>query len=236
LPEGPSRIDVAKGVLTDLVTSTLPPGTPLALRVFGSEPGSCDTNLAVPLGPLDPASTAGQIAGIQVVNEVKTPIGDALELVAQDLADAPGTRIVVLVTDGEETCGGDPRAAIADLAAQGIEIHVNIVGLALDDPALKQQFEEWARLGRGQFFDARSQAELGAAIAQAVQPPYRVIDAGGTVVASGVVGGPAVAVPPGAYAIEIESEPPGRIDQVAVGPGQAVKLPLPPASEQTNGP
>jgi hypothetical protein len=179
---------------------------------------------------------AAQIADIEVVNEVKTPIGDALDLVAQDLADAPGTKIVVLVTDGEETCGGDPRAAIADLAAQGIEIHVNIVGLALDDPTLKRQFEEWARLGRGQFFDARSQAELSAAVARAVQPPYRVIDADGAVVASGVVGGPPVAVPPGVYAIEIESEPPGRIDQAAVGPGQAVKLALPPASGQTNGP
>ena len=29
-----------------------------------------------------------------------------------DLARASGTRVVVLITDGEETCGGDPAAAV----------------------------------------------------------------------------------------------------------------------------
>ena len=57
--------------------------------------------------------------GITLVDRVNTPLGAALGRVAADLRDATGPRIVVLVTDGEETCGGDPRGAIAGLVAQG---------------------------------------------------------------------------------------------------------------------
>jgi Mg-chelatase subunit ChlD len=39
---------------------------------------------------------------------VKTPLAAALERVAADLSEVDGPKIVVLVTDGEETCGGNP--------------------------------------------------------------------------------------------------------------------------------
>lgn len=170
LPDGNTKIDAAKAVVTSLVTTTLQPGQPVALRVFGTQPGSCDTNLAVPLQPLDPGAVADLVAGIQVVNEVRTPIAASLLLVPQDLQGVSGPKVVVLVTDGEEDCGGDPGAAIRHLAALGIDVHVNIVGLALDDPALKAQYQEWAREGGGRYFDATSQAELGAAVTQALHP------------------------------------------------------------------
>ncbi len=170
LPDGSTKIDTAKAVVTNLVSTTLQPGQPVALRVFGTQPGSCDTNLAVPLQPLDPAAVTDIVNGIQVVDGVKTPIAASLLLVPQDLHGASGPKIVVLVTDGEEDCGGDPGAAIRQLAAMGIDIHVNIVGLALDDPALKAQYQEWAREGGGRYYDAASQAELGTAVALALHP------------------------------------------------------------------
>ena len=63
---GERRIDIAKRVLTDLVTRDLPPGIPVALRVFADKAKSCDTELAVPLGPLDPAAMAAVIGGRHV--------------------------------------------------------------------------------------------------------------------------------------------------------------------------
>src|SRR4029077_5156766 len=47
--EGRRRIDIAQSVLTHLIQDKLPAGVPVALRVFGDTPGSCDTRLAVPL-------------------------------------------------------------------------------------------------------------------------------------------------------------------------------------------
>jgi hypothetical protein len=210
------RIDIAKQVMDDLVRETLPSGIPMALRVFGDQPDSCETGLAISLQPLDRQAAASEIAAIESIDGVKTPIGTALEQVAADLAGVAGPKIVVLVTDGEETCGGNPRRAIRDLVGQGIDVRVNVVGFAVDDEALKKEFEEWASIGGGQFFDASNAAELGDAIAAALQPPYEVIDAAGAVVGQGVVGGPPVRVPPGFYTIEVRSEPPRVVDNVTV--------------------
>ena len=220
------RIDVAKDVLTDLVAETLPPGIPLALRVFGDEPDSCATDLAIELAPLDRDAAVERIAAIESVDGVKTPLAAALERVSADLSEVGGPKIVVLVTDGEETCGGNPQRAIRELVNQGIDVRVNIVGFAVDDEGLKEQFEEWARIGGGQFFDAAGADELGDAIAAALQPPFEVRDAAGAVIGSGVVNGDAVRVPPGAYAVVVRSEPPRDFPDVVVGNGEELELSL----------
>jgi hypothetical protein len=202
------RIDAAKQVLTELVEETLPSGIPLALRVFGDEPDSCETDLAIDLAPLDGGAAVDRIAAIESVDGVKTPLAAALERVAADLSGVDGPKIVVLVTDGEETCGGNPQRAIRELVNQGIDVRVNIVGFAVDDEGLKEQFEEWARIGGGRFFAAAGADELGEAIAAALQPPFEVRDTASAVIGSGVVDGDAVRVPPGTYAVEIRSDPP----------------------------
>ena len=223
--EGQRRIDVAKAVLGDLVVETIGPGTPLALRVFGDTPESCETLLAVPLQPLDPGAMSGLIAGLEAIDGVKTPIGASLERVGDDLREATGAKIVVLVTDGEETCGGDPVAALRALAGQGIDVRVNIVGFAVADDALKAQFREWAYLGNGQYFDAAGAADLGQAIAAAVQPPFRILDAAGNEVGSGLVNGDPVELPAGVYAVEVLSAETAIIANVVDDSGARVAVP-----------
>jgi hypothetical protein len=226
MPDGQRRIDVARTVLTDLVTNQLPAGVPVALRVFGTTPDSCETSLLMPPQPLDPATMAGVINQIEPVNLVKTPLGASLEQVANDLAGVEGPKIVVLVTDGEETCEGDPGAAIQSLVAQGIEVQVNIVGFALDDDALRAQFSEWAELGNGTYFDATNAEELDEAIAAAVQAPFRVLDADGNVVATGTVGGNPVELPAGTYTVVVLTDPEQRYEDVVIGGGEEVELQL----------
>ena len=72
-------------------------------------------------------------------------------------------KIIVLVTDGQESCKGNPAQAIRDLVAQGLDVHVNIVGFAIDDAKLKAQLQEWAAVGNGQAFDAQGKDDLAAA-------------------------------------------------------------------------
>ncbi|MDX1385730.1 MAG: VWA domain-containing protein, partial [Thermoanaerobaculia bacterium] len=136
-----TRIEVAKEVLTAAVDEYLPSGTPLAVRVFGNvEANSCRTDVLVPLAPLDSAAVSRRIAGVVPQSYAKTPIADSLRLVESDLRGAQGRRLVVLVTDGEETCGGDPARVIAQLRARGVDLRVNIVGFAIDDADLESQF------------------------------------------------------------------------------------------------
>jgi len=224
--EGKRRIEIAKQVLADLVTTTIPSGTPLALRVFGhKESGSCRTDLEQPLAPLAPAKTAALIGGIEAMNLAKTPIGASLELVAQDLESNRGDRLIVLVTDGEETCGGDPAVSISKLRAAGVDVRVNIVGFAIDDQALKDTFRNWAQLGSGEYFDANTESELGASLVEAVRVPFEAVDANGQVLGAGLVDGEAIDLPSGTYFVRTKT---GSVPNVVVSPDKTATATLSP--------
>jgi hypothetical protein len=171
--------------------------------VFGHrEASSCRTDLEIPLAPLDPKAALARISAIESKNLAKTPIGDSLSRVRADIGGAKGTLLVVLVTDGEETCGGDPRAAIEALRAAGLDVRVNIVGFAVDEVGLKETFRQWARAGNGSYFDAHDGAELSASVRAALRPVFQVLD-GERVVASGVLDGKPIDLPPGTYRVRV---------------------------------
>lgn len=217
---GQRRIDIAKKTLTELTGATLPAGTPFALRVFGhKEAGSCRTDLEIPLKPLDRAAVAGVLAGIEAKNLAKTPIAASLGKILEDLKGAQGELVVVLITDGEETCEGDPAAAIEALKSAGVEVRINIVGFAIDQNELKSEFRRWANLGGGAYFDAADAEQLGASLTQAVRAPFDVHDATGLVVASGTVGGEAIVVPAGSYVVKTRTSPEKTVN-IVIKPGE----------------
>jgi Mg-chelatase subunit ChlD len=198
------RIDIAKRTLTKLTSSTIPAGTPFAFRVFGREVDSCQTDLDVPVAPLNPAAVGQRIAALVARNGAKTPIGASLDKAADDLRSVAGEKLIVLVTDGEETCGGDPAAAIERLRKAGIGTRVSIVGFALDDEKLATTFRRWSDAGGGAFFDAKDAAGLDQSLTQALRPGFEVVNAQGQVLASGLVGGEAVQVPAGNHTVRIK--------------------------------
>lgn len=200
--EGRRRIEVAREVLLDMLGSEIPDGVGFALRVFGHrEADSCRTDLEVPLAPLDAAAVGRLVAGIEAKNLAKTPIADSLARVSQDLAAVRGRRRVVLITDGEETCGGDPARAIEGLRADGTR--VDIVGFHIDDAALRGSFRYWADVGGGGYFDAGSADELRAALRTLAQRPFVVADESG-VVARGYTNGDPLSLRPGEYRVSPE--------------------------------
>jgi hypothetical protein len=224
--EGKRRINVAKEVLTEAVREHIPAGTPVALRVFGhKEVDSCRTDLEIPLGPLDPEAAAAKIAGINAMNLARTPIADSLLAVEGDLKGAKNGA-VVLVTDGEETCDGDPAAVIEALQEKGFDINLNIVGFAIDDADLAAQFESWAELGSGSYFSADNQDGLSNAIESALRIPFTVYDQGGNEVATGQVGGEPVELEQGIYDIVVRTQPPQRFEDTHVMGEAEVRLEL----------
>ena len=200
------RIDVAKQTLTRLTASRIPAGTPFAMRVFGREVDSCQTDLDIALGPLDAAAVGGRIAKLEAKNNARTPIGASLEKVADDLRSASGERLVILLTDGEETCGGDPATAIAKLRKANVGVRVNIVGFAIDDEGLAASFRHWSDAGGGLYFDARDAAGLDKAMSQALQPAIELVDGKGQVVAQGLTGDAPLEAMPGAYTVRLKSQ------------------------------
>jgi Mg-chelatase subunit ChlD len=221
---GVRRIDLAKTAMTDLVRSALPDGTAFALRVFGDrEAGSCRTDLDISLAPLDRKAALARIQALKSMNLAKTPIGASLQQIPADLKGAKAPMLVVLVTDGEETCGGDPMAAIQALRAGGMDVRVNIVGFAVDEVVLKETFREWARLGNGGYFDAQNGEQLKNAMQATLRPTYQVI-AGGKVVATGTVNGDPVEVPAGKYKVRVLGAAAQDVGEVSAVAGESSEL------------
>jgi hypothetical protein len=172
--EGKRRIEIAHNALTRLVRETLPEGTPFAFRAFGLEEDACQTELVIPLGPLDRDAAEKAILAVPAINLAKTAIADSLQAAAKDLESASPPRVVVLVTDGEETCDGDPEAVITSMRESGFDARINIVGFAIDDADLQETFAAWARAGGGTYFDAGSAEALERSISDAMRPRFDI--------------------------------------------------------------
>jgi hypothetical protein len=202
-----TRIDIAKQTLLLLTSSLLAPGTPFALRVLGRELDSCQTTLDIPLGPLNPEAVSTRLSALQVKNRARTPIGASIARIGEDLSAAKGERLIVLLTDGEETCGGDAAAEVQKLKTTGVPFQLNIVGFAIDNKKIGASFRHLAELGNGSYFDAKDAASLTKSIGEAMQPGFEVFNPSGTFITSGFIGGPPVRVVPGAYSIRLRGQP-----------------------------
>jgi hypothetical protein len=161
LPNGETRIAVAQRAIKG-VAGFIPAQAQLSLRMYGAQSAArqknCqDTHLAVPFGP---ASAAGgpitaSVDGAKA--QGYTPIAYSLGQAANDFPADAKERVIVLVSDGKETCQGDPVVAAKALAAKGITVHT--VGFVVDTAA-RGQLQAIARATGGTYFDAPVGPEL----------------------------------------------------------------------------
>ena len=63
----------------------------------------------------------------------RTPLTAALREAAQVLDFPAKAGAIVLITDGEETCGGDPCGLAKSLHAQGQNLMIHIIGYRAED-------------------------------------------------------------------------------------------------------
>ncbi len=207
LPSGESRIEVAKGVLEEFVRSGLPDDVPFALRAFGHiTPNSCETRLDVSLAPLDRNAALSAVRAIEPKLFSQTPIAASIEAVAQDLAGSAGPKSILLITDGVESCDGDPQAAVEGLRAAGMDVQLSIVSLGLDDPEEVAAFEALAEAVGASYVGTNDVAGLRDAVLAALAVPYQVLALDGTVVATGLVDGDPVELPAGRYRVRVGTE------------------------------
>lgn len=91
-----------------------------------------------------------------------TPIADALIEAKNYILSSKGSGTIVLITDGEETCGGDPVYEAGYIYNNSIGT-VHVVGFQLGDYA-DQEAREIASAGGGQYYAAGNVEELESAL------------------------------------------------------------------------
>jgi len=210
--DGEVKIDVAKDVIIDLL-GDLPSGAKVGLRDFA---GCGITHLLVPVAPLDADLFRAQVAAL--TPRGATPIADTLKEVPQDFTSVPGRKLVLLITDGMETCKGDPVQVAKDLLAGGYDLRINVVGFDIGrDSSARDQLMQIAQATGGAFLEASNREELRRALSLSAPFSYSVYDQASTLVYEGRLGedvGPQL--PTGTYRVVINATPPIVIDNVVV--------------------
>ncbi len=224
---GEPKMVVAKEILED-VSYWFPEDLDLALRAYGSTSPSdnidcADSRLLVPFGEGNRDPIRRAIAGLRPLGQ--TPIAYALHQAARDFGTLQSDRALVLVTDGIESCGGDPIQAAHELREQGIMVHVIGFGLgnAADEDAASLQAVADASGGR--YVTAGSAEELKQALAQTVGTSFSVFK-GNIEIANGSLGSDEpLYLPGGDYRVEFDTSPPQNV-QISLAARDRVTLTL----------
>lgn len=160
----------ARRVLKDSI-GKLPDAAEVGLIAYGHRSATdCeDIETLTPLAPLDRAALTRQIDALKPKG--KTPITNALRK-ALDIVRAQttgGAVTVVLVSDGLETCAGDPCRLTREAKAAGLNFVTHVIGFDVGKVSVAQ-LECVAQAGGGLYLGAQSADELAAALAGAVAP------------------------------------------------------------------
>jgi hypothetical protein len=204
-----TRISTARQVMRDVVAKLQADFT-VGVRVYGhrlasTHKGTCtDTELVVPMGRANQAAILKQIDTLQPRGE--TPLVYSVLQGAGDLKGSGGGNLV-LVTDGEESCGGDLEAAKAELKTLGIDLTLNIVGFTLAGAQARAPLAGLAASTGGAYLSAQDGPSLARAIVAAATDrfPYTVLGAKGETVAAGDAGDAGAELPAGTYRVVVQA-------------------------------
>ena len=93
-----------------------------------------------------------------------TPMTESISQAANDFTFRPDLRnFIVLISDGEETCGNDPAETVEALKEIGIDFSIHVIGLGVDQPTAAQ-LQRIADAGGGVYYDAPNGAAFDAAL------------------------------------------------------------------------
>lgn len=123
---GLRRIDAVRTALSRILPRVAS-RRPLGLITYGPGSRPACSNVSLELRPTINAAEQIQSRVDALKPDGRTPLSLAVRKAAEvlDFRNRPGT--IVLLTDGEETCGGDPCALAKDLKREGARTTVHVI-------------------------------------------------------------------------------------------------------------
>jgi Ca-activated chloride channel family protein len=133
-----TRIQAAREVLNqELEVLRNVPNVEVALRIYGHqtpfnnlEQDCNDTKLEVPFGKNSLEQIKLKIKSVEAKGA--TPIARSLEAAANDFPDTLARNIIILITDGLESCDNDPCVIAKKLKTKGVKVTPFVIGLGMD--------------------------------------------------------------------------------------------------------
>lgn len=167
--DGKPKLEIARESLRTALQS-VPGDKEIGLMAYGHhQKGSCeDIELIVP--PQAGSASAITQAADNLKFLGKTPLTTAVKRAAEALKYTEDKATVVLITDGLETCGGDPCALGRELEAAGVDFTADVVGFGLTAEEGKQVACLAENTG-GKYIQASDGTALKDALAETVAAP-----------------------------------------------------------------
>ncbi len=112
-----------------------------SLRVYGAQKkGKCDDNhLAVGFGEKSLGKIESSVGKLEPLG--MTPLFKSVQMASMDLKDYKGPKRIIVFTDGEDTCGGDPCKVAEELNKNpqlDLKIYVVAIGFKPEDKNFKK--------------------------------------------------------------------------------------------------
>lgn len=162
---GERKIQIARNVINDVLTE-IPKNINMGLRVYGHKCGffsfdGCKaTDLLVPIGFKTQNIISAKLKNLDAVGW--TPICYSLDqAIKNDFKNGIEKKRIILVSDGMETCGGDPCQFAIDLMKKRTDITIDVIGFDISsEPEAISQLKCTALATHGKFFTANNAAEF----------------------------------------------------------------------------
>lgn len=163
-----TRMELAKKAIRDFVAK-IPEEANVSLRVYGHEGTGSEADKAASCAAIDEVYKRGsynQSGFEEALNTFEpagwTPVAGALESAKASftgLDSETNTNFIYLVSDGIETCGGDPVAVARSFAESAISPIINVIGFNADAET-QQQLKDVAEAAAGIFSNVTNGDQL----------------------------------------------------------------------------
>ncbi|MEN8219724.1 MAG: OmpA family protein [Pseudomonadota bacterium] len=160
---GDIKIDSAKIVLSDILDK-IPNGTAnVSLMAYND----CETKMLVPPSNTNMGRVKSRAMSIYPAGS--TPIAKSIEEAGRRLGNNSQKTTIILISDGEETCGGDPCAAAESLKQKlNVDLKIYTVGYSVDNNT-RTQLQCIAKAGKAKYHDVKDSFTLGRVIHKIVK-------------------------------------------------------------------
>ncbi|MPZ86776.1 MAG: VWA domain-containing protein [Nitriliruptorales bacterium] len=163
---GQTKMEAAREALERYVTGT-PDLFNIGFMVYGHRGSNQEADRPESCAGVDTLADVGEVDFETFPDVLQsfeptgwTPVAGSLEAAREVFADrGEDANRVILVSDGIETCDGDPVAAAEALAAEGIDVTVDVVGFGVD-AADEDQLRAIAEATGGDYTTAQSGDDL----------------------------------------------------------------------------
>ncbi|GAA0593727.1 hypothetical protein GCM10009001_07380 [Virgibacillus siamensis] len=176
MQNGKTRMEIAKEAIKQFVEN-LPEQARISLRVYGhvgtgskaDKKKSCSS-----IEEVYPLASYKKGKFSKALNQFEpagwTPMTKAIKELKRNFKkynSKQNTNIVYVVSDGVETCGGNPVKVVKSLSESNISPVVNIIGFQVNNEGHKQ-LKEMAKSAHGRYINAKSKADLVSEFEQTV--------------------------------------------------------------------